>query len=179
MPAKSILFKLQKLAEIMADVEGTSKEIAYQNIQAQIKNYKLDIDGFVNLVKKHLDKQNPGSRFIFFVDEVGQFIGKDVHRMLSLQTIAEGLIDKTDGLASIMVTSQMDIDATLGNLEKQQEYDFSRIQGRFTTRINLTSANADEVIQRRLLEKTRNQERFMLSVWSAKEYHQESIQFWW
>jgi energy-coupling factor transporter ATP-binding protein EcfA2 len=87
---KSILLKLQKLAEIMADMEGISKETAYQNIQTQIKNYKLDIDGFVTLVKNHLDKQEPGSRFIFFVDEVGQFIGKDVHRMLSLQTIAEG-----------------------------------------------------------------------------------------
>lgn len=40
--------------------------------------------------------------------------------MLSLQTIAEGLIDKTDGRASVFVTSQMDIDATLGDLEKQQ-----------------------------------------------------------
>jgi len=166
---KSILLKLQKLAEIMADVEGTTKEIAYQNIQAQIKNYKLDIDGFVNLVKKHLDKQNPGSRFIFFVDEVGQFIGKDVHRMLSLQTIAEGLIDKTDGLASIMVTSQMDIDATLGNLEKQQEYDFSRIQGRFTTRINLTSANADEVIQRRLLEKNEEPKKDLCLVYDQQK----------
>jgi hypothetical protein len=166
---KSILLKLQKLAEIMADVEGTTKEIAYQNIQAQIKNYKLDIDGFVNLVKNHLDKQNPGSRFIFFVDEVGQFIGKDVHRMLSLQTIAEGLIDKTDGLASIMVTSQMDIDATLGNLEKQQEYDFSRIQGRFTTRINLTSANADEVIQRRLLEKNEEPQKELCLVYDQQK----------
>lgn len=150
---KSILLKLQKLAEIMADVEGVSKDTAYQNIQTQIKNYKLDIDGFVKLVKEHLDRQQPGTRFIFFVDEVGQFIGKDVHRMLSLQTIAEGLIDKTEGRASIIVTSQMDIDATLGDLEKQQKYDFSRIQARFTTRISLTSANADEVIQRRLLEK--------------------------
>lgn len=150
---KSILLKLQKLAEIMADVEGASKDTAYQNIQTQIKNYKLDIDGFVKLVKEHLDRQQPGTRFIFFVDEVGQFIGKDVHRMLSLQTIAEGLIDKTEGRASIIVTSQMDIDATLGDLEKQQKYDFSRIQARFTTRISLTSANADEVIQRRLLEK--------------------------
>ena len=166
---KSILLKLQKLAEIMADVENTSKEIAYQNIQVQIKNYKLDIDGFVNLVKKHLDKQQPGSRFIFFVDEVGQFIGKDVHRMLSLQTIAEGLIDKTDGLASIMVTSQMDIDATLGNLEKQQEYDFSRIQGRFTTRINLTSANADEVIQRRLLEKNEKPKKELCLVYDQQK----------
>lgn len=150
---KSILLKQQKLAEILADMEGISKEIAYQNIQTQIKNYKLDIDGFVGLVKTHLEKQQPESRFIFFVDEVGQFIGKDVHRMLSLQTIAEGLIDKTNGRASVIVTSQMDIDATLGDLEKQQKYDFSRIQGRFTTRISLTSANADEVIQRRLLEK--------------------------
>ncbi len=150
---KSILLKLQKLAEIMADVEGVSKDTTYQNIQTQIKNYKLDIDGFVKLVKEHLDRQQPGTRFIFFVDEVGQFIGKDVHRMLSLQTIAEGLIDKTEGRASMIVTSQMDIDATLGDLEKQQKYDFSRIQARFTTRISLTSANADEVIQRRLLEK--------------------------
>ena len=149
----TILLKKQYLAKLLADVDGTSEEVALNNITTQINKYTLDIDGFVALIKAHLEEQTPGSRFIFFVDEVGQFIGKDVHRMLSLQTIAEGLIDKTDGRASIIVTSQMDIDATLGNLEKQQEYDFSRIQGRFTTRINLTSANADEVIQRRLLEK--------------------------
>lgn len=165
----SILLKLQTLAEIMADMDGIAKETAYQNIQAQIKNYKLDIDGFVALVKEHLEEQTPGSRFIFFVDEVGQFIGKDVHRMLSLQTIAEGLIDKTDGRASIMVTSQMDIDATLGNLEKQQEYDFSRIQGRFTTRINLTSANADEVIQRRLLEKKPEPQQQLCQVYEKQK----------
>ena len=149
----TILLKKQNLAKLLADVDGTSVDVALNNITTHINKYTLDIDGFVALIKAHLDEQTPGSRFIFFVDEVGQFIGKDVHRMLSLQTIAEGLIDKTDGRASIFVTSQMDIDATLGNLEKQQEYDFSRIQGRFTTRINLTSANADEVIQRRLLEK--------------------------
>lgn len=149
----AILLKKQNLATLFAEMEGISQADALSNITTQINKYTLDIDGFVALVKDHLEKQAPGSRFIFFVDEVGQFIGKDVHRMLSLQTIAEGLIDKTDGRASIIVTSQMDIDATLGNLEKQQEYDFSRIQGRFTTRINLTSANADEVIQRRLLEK--------------------------
>ena len=165
---KSILLKLQKLAEVMADMEGVSKETAYQNIQTQIKNYKLDIDGFVALVKAHLDK-TPGTRFIFFVDEVGQFIGKDVHRMLSLQTIAEGLIDKTKGRASIIVTSQMDIDATLGDLEKQQKYDFSRIQGRFTTRISLTSANADEVIQRRLLEKNEEPQKLLCKVYDAQK----------
>lgn len=151
---KSILLKLQKLAEIVADIEGIDKVTAEKNIRAQIANFKMDIDSFVTLVKEHLEKQPTSSRFVFFVDEVGQFIGKDVHRMLSLQTIAEGLTDKTDGRAFMVVTSQMDMESTVGDLNAQQSNDFSRIQGRFTTRIYLTSANADEVIQRRLLEKT-------------------------
>ena len=150
---KSILLKLQKLAEVVADIEGIDKATAEKNLRAQISGFKMDIDGFVTIIKAHLAKQPAGSRFIFFVDEVGQFIGKDVHRMLSLQTIAEGLTDKTDGRSFIVVTSQMDMESTLGDLNTQQSNDFSRIQGRFTTRIFLTSANADEVIQRRLLEK--------------------------
>jgi len=165
----SILLKKQNLAKLFAEMEGISETEAQSNITTQISKYTLDIDGFVALVKAHLAEQTPGSRFIFFVDEVGQFIGKDVHRMLSLQTIAEGLIDKTDGRASIIVTSQMDIDATLGNLEKQQEYDFSRIQGRFTTRINLTSANADEVIQRRLLEKNPEPQQLLCQVYDRQK----------
>ena len=165
----SILLKKQNLAKLFAEMEGISEKEAQSNITTQISKYALDIDGFVALVKAHLAEQTPGSRFIFFVDEVGQFIGKDVHRMLSLQTIAEGLIDKTDGRASIIVTSQMDIDATLGNLEKQQEYDFSRIQGRFTTRINLTSANADEVIQRRLLEKNPEPQQLLCQVYDRQK----------
>lgn len=151
---KAIMLKLHKLAEVVAGIEGIDKDTAEKNIRAQITNFKMDIDSFVALVKEHLAKQPQNSRFIFFVDEVGQFIGKDVHRMLSLQTIAEGLTDKTNGRAFIVVTSQMDMESTLGDLNTQQSNDFSRIQGRFTTRIFLTSANADEVIQRRLLEKT-------------------------
>lgn len=165
---KSILLKQQRLAELMADIDGIDQQTAANNIKTQIANYKIDTDGFVSLVKAHLDKQQPGSRFIFFVDEVGQFIGKDVHRMLSLQTIAEGLSDKTDGRSIIIVTSQMDIDATLGNLDKQQQYDFSRIQGRFETRISLTSANADEVIQRRLLEKKPEPQQMLCEVYQRR-----------
>lgn len=172
---KTVLLQLQKLAKIFAEMEGVDEQTAYNNLKSAIDNYKLDTDGFVALVKDHLDKSAPGTRFIFFVDEVGQFIGKDVHRMLSLQTIAEGLVDKTDGRATLMVTSQMDIDATLGNLEKQQEYDFSRIQGRFTTRINLTSANADEVIQRRLLKKEPEPEAELCEIYAGQKNIMKSL----
>lgn len=158
---KSILIKLQNLAEVIADIEGIDKATAEKNLRAQLNGFRMDIDGFVGLVREHLSKQPDGSRFIFFVDEVGQYIGKDVHRMLSLQTIAEGLTDKTGGRAIVVVTSQMDMESTLGDLNKQQSNDFSRIQARFSTRIFLTSRNADEVIQRRLLEKTPEAHRLL------------------
>ncbi|MDE5773720.1 MAG: BREX system P-loop protein BrxC, partial [Muribaculaceae bacterium] len=155
-----ILLKLQRLAEVFAEMEGIDQDTAYKNLKTQIDNYNIDSDGFVKLVKNWLD-EHPGTRLIFFVDEVGQFIGKDVHRMLSLQTIAEGLGDMTGNRATVMVTSQMDIDSTVGDLTARQKYDFSRIQGRFTQRISLTSANADEVIQRRILEKTPDAEKIL------------------
>lgn len=147
-----ILLQLQNLAKVMAKIDNISEDVAYGNLRTQIDHYNIDTDGLAKLIKEHLDKHS-GTRMIFFVDEVGQFIGKDEQRMLSLQTIAESISSQTKGRAIVMVTSQTDIETALGHLDKKKGYDFSRIQARFATRLSLTSANADEVIQRRLLDK--------------------------
>lgn len=51
------------------------------------------------------------------------------------------------------VTSQEDMDKVVGDRTKQQGNDFSKIQARFSTRVKLTSADVEEVIRKRLLEK--------------------------
>ena len=89
---------------------------------------------------------------MFLVDEVGQFIGNDTHLMLNLQTITEQLGTVCQGRAWVVVTSQEDLDAVLGDLKSSKQQDFSKIQGRFKTRLSLSSANVDEVIKRRLLD---------------------------
>src|SRR5699024_5218471 len=86
---------------------------------------------------------------IFLVDEVGQYIGDDVGLMLNLQTVVEDLGTYCGGKAWVIVTSQQDIDS----ITRVKGNDFSKIQGRFKTRISLSSANVDEVIQKRLLDK--------------------------
>src|SRR6202521_4212728 len=73
--------------------------------------------------------------------------------MLNLQTITEQLGTICKGRAWIVVTSQEDIDAVLGEMKTSKANDFSKIQGRFKTRLSLSSANVDEVIQSRLLAK--------------------------
>ena len=69
------------------------------------------------------------------------------------QTIAESLNTKCRGRAWVFVTSQEDMDKVLGDRTKQQGSDFSKIQARFKTRLKLTSADVEEVIRKRLLEK--------------------------
>lgn len=54
----------------------------------------------------------------------------------------------------IIVTSQADMDAVLGEMTSSKANDFSKITGRFKTRLSLSSSNTDEVIQKRLLRKT-------------------------
>ena len=92
-------------------------------------------------------------RLLFMVDEVGQYVnnGRDVSRMLNLQTIVEELGSKAQGLVWVVVTSQEAIDEVVKMAGTS--VDFSKIQGRFTTRLSLSGINADEVIKRRILEK--------------------------
>lgn len=150
---ESIFLNQHELAEIYAEIKSISSEDADRYIDNLINNYKLDIEGFATMVENHIKAQQPGFRLVFCVDEVGQFIAENVKLMLSLQTIAETLSTKTKGQSFLIVTSQNDLNATIGDLGAKQAHDFSRIQGRFSVKIPLTSANADEVIQKRLLQK--------------------------
>jgi hypothetical protein len=116
-------------------------------------SYAVAIEDFADEVKAWLEKQPDGFRLNFFVDEVGQFIGSNTHLMLNLQTIAESLNTKCGGRAWVMVTSQEDMDKVVGDRTRQQGNDFSKIQARFKTRVKLTSADVEEVIRKRLLDK--------------------------
>ncbi|WP_350357503.1 BREX system P-loop protein BrxC [Paraburkholderia fungorum] len=130
--------------------------------------YKINIEGFAALVRAYLDAKGPGHRIIFLIDEVGQFIGKNTQLMLNLQTITEELGTLCKGRAWVIVTSQEDIDATLGEANQARTNDFSKITGRFHTRLSLSSSNTDEVIAQRLLEKTPAAKAELIAIWKAK-----------
>ncbi len=123
-------------------------------IQQYSRDYAVSIEDFADEVKAWLDLQgDPSFRLNFFVDEVGQFIGSDTKLMLNLQTIAESLNTKCTGRSWVFVTSQEDMEKVIGDRSRQQANDFSKIQARFRTRLKLTSADVEEVIRKRLLEK--------------------------
>ena len=113
----------------------------------------MSIEALTNQIRDYANAQAEAHggdfRLLFMVDEIGQFIGSDSNLMLNLQTIVEELGTKCAGRVWVMVTSQEAIDEVT-NIVGQ---DFSKIQGRFNTRLSLSSSSADEVIKRRILEK--------------------------
>ncbi len=111
--------------------------------------YQISIEDFAKRVKAYIGQKGNNHHVVFLVDEIGQYIGEDSKLMLNLQTVTEELGKECMGKAWVIVTSQQDIDS----VTKVKGNDFSKIQGRFDTRLSLSSANVDEVIKKRILEK--------------------------
>jgi len=150
---ETIFLESDNLAKALSSVDGISETSAKDLIDKYEENYSLSIEEFANDVKDYIATKEDNFRLVFFVDEVGQYIGDNTKLMLNLQTIVETLATVCNGQAWVIVTSQSAVDM-LVNANSQMQNDFSKIMGRFKVKLNLTSQNANEVIQKRLLEKT-------------------------
>lgn len=158
-------FYRDDLANALANVTKQSAESSRQWVEQLEKNFSLDVANFCKWVKEYLDT-DPERRVLFFVDEVGQFIGNNTKMMLKLQTITENLGTICEGRAWVVVTSQEDIDSVLGEM-KASSQDFSKIQGRFE-RLSLSSSNTNEVIEKRLLEKNADARSYLSKLFDEK-----------
>lgn len=133
----------------LTKVTSMSEESARNWFENGVNNFEISIEKFSKDVKEYIAQRGDNFHLIFLVDEIGQYIGDSRQLMLNLQTLAEDLGTHCSGKVWIMVTSQESIDSIV----KVKGDDFSRIQGRFDTRLSLSSISVDEVIKKRILEK--------------------------
>ncbi|MFJ7848157.1 BREX system P-loop protein BrxC [Peribacillus sp. NPDC097224] len=145
----SFYFDADFVIGALTKVTDMSEESARNWFENGVNNFEISIEKFSKDVKEYIDEKGPNFHLIFLVDEIGQYIGDSRNLMLNLQTLAEDLGTHAHGKVWIMVTSQESIDSIV----KVKGDDFSRIQGRFDTRLSLSSISVDEVIKKRILEK--------------------------
>ena len=145
----AIDFIQDELVEALSVIGFMSEDAARNWCEKATEPYALSIDRFAALIKKYIDGKGKNHHLIFLVDEIGQYVGDDTDLMLNLQTVTEDLGTACGGKAWVIVTSQQDIDS----ITKVKGRDFSKIQGRFDTRLSLSSADVAEVIRKRILDK--------------------------
>ena len=167
--------KLQKFRDRVEELEGASWDDAVAGIdlaqdlfvQALVEQgvmseesarswcdrvgeeYSISTEDFAKLVRKHIESKGNDHHVVFCVDEVGQYIGDDSNMMLDLQTLEHDLAVQCHGKAWILVTAQEAID----KIQVVNNVDFSKIQGRFDTRLSLSSSDVAEVVKKRILKK--------------------------
>lgn len=154
-----------KIVKTIVAMDFMSEEAARNWCKNAKGNYDLSIEKFVSLVKDYCEQKGPNHHVIFLVDEIGQYIADDTQLMLNLQTIVEDLGTACKGKAWVIVTSQEDIDS----ITKTKGNDFSKIQGRFDTRLSLSASNVDEVIRKRILKKNEIAESALKLLYEQKE----------
>ncbi|WP_186343071.1 BREX system P-loop protein BrxC [Allochromatium palmeri] len=147
------LLESRNIAKAYAQVTGNAESEAVGILDKYRSEYRVSIEDFAEKVLAYLESQSPDFRLNFFVDEVGQYVAENVKLMTNLQTVAESLATKCRGRAWVIVTAQEDMNTVVGEFNRQQGNDFSKIQARFANRMKLTSADVAEVIQKRLLMK--------------------------
>ena len=143
-------FIQDSVVDALVSMDFMSEAAARNWCEKAVEPYTISIEDFAKRVKSYIDRKGNNHHVVFLVDEIGQYIGEDSKLMLNLQTVTEELGKECVGKAWVIVTSQQDIDS----ITKVKGNDFSKIQGRFDTRLSLSSANVDAVIKKRILEKT-------------------------
>lgn len=158
-------FFKDRVVKTLVVMDYMSLDTANDWARYTINAYEISISSFAEMVKEYLDSKEEKHHMVFLVDEMGQYIGDNSELMLNLQTITENLGTMCQGRSWVIVTSQQDIDS----ITEVKGRDFSKIQGRFDTRISLTSANVDEVIKLRILDKTQTANETLSVLYENKE----------
>lgn len=159
----SFAFFEDDIVEVLQSVLGMSEQAARNWFNGEETN-ELSIAQLVADIKEYVGGKDKNFRLLFMVDEVGQYIGDDGDLMMNLQSLAEEIGTRCMGKVWVMVTSQEAIDSVV----HISGDDFSKIQGRFDTRLSLSSSSVDEVIKKRVLAKTEGADQLLRMVYDKE-----------
>ena len=150
----------------LQEVLGISEQAA-SNWFNGTETVETSIAQLVSEIKEYVDSKPSDFRLMFMADEVGQYVGGDTDLLLNLQSLVEKIGSECGGKVWVFCTGQEAIDEII----KARENEFSRIQARFSkdNRLSLSSSSVDEVIQKRILQKTEEAERELEEVYDAND----------
>jgi hypothetical protein len=113
-------------------------------------------DRIVELMKRRM----PGKSLMFVVDEVGQFVARDIQKMLDLQAVVQQLGVKGRGKHWIVITSQEKLNEIVSGLDNRG-IELARLMDRFPLQVHLEPSDISEVTSKRVLSKNSGAETLL------------------
>jgi hypothetical protein len=147
-----VAFALSEASRVLHALEPDTYPMADSWVRA-VKN-KTDITPgkLAERANELMKRRRPGQSLMFVVDEVGQFVARDVQKMLDLQAIVQNLGVRGRGRHWLVVTSQEKLGELVGGLDDKR-IELARLIDRFPQQVHLEPSDISEVTSRRVLHK--------------------------
>ncbi|QRK08524.1 BREX system P-loop protein BrxC [Archangium violaceum] len=147
-----VAFALSEASRVLHSLDPDTYPVADSWVKA-VKN-KADITPgkLAERAGELMKRRKPGLSLIFVVDEVGQFVARDVQKMLDLQAIVQQLGVKGRGKHWVVVTSQEKLGELVSGLD-DKKIELARLMDRFPLQVHLEPSDISEVTSRRVLSK--------------------------
>lgn len=145
-----IAFAVQQASRVMHELEPATYATVDSWRESALK--RADVSPG-DLAKRGMDlmrRRRPGKTLLFVVDEVGQFVARDVQKMLDLQAVVQNLGRIGRGKMWLVVTSQEKLTELVGGLDDKR-VELARLMDRFPLQVHLEPADISEVTSRRVL----------------------------
>lgn len=107
---------------------------------------------FADRVVELMARRKKGHSLLIVVDEVGQFVARDVQKMLDLQAIVQQLGLRGRGKFWTVVTSQEKLSELVSGLD-DKKIELARLMDRFPLQVHLEPSDISEVTSKRVLQK--------------------------
>jgi hypothetical protein len=147
-----VAFALSEASRVLHSLDPDTYPVADSWVKA-VKN-KADITPgkLAERAGELMKRRKPGRSLMFVVDEVGQFVARDVQKMLDLQAIVQSLGVRGRGKHWVVVTSQEKLGELVSGLD-DKKIELARLMDRFPLQVHLEPSDISEVTSRRILSK--------------------------
>jgi len=149
-----VAIALSQASRVMSVLDPATYPSADSWVKAARLRADISPNLFAQRCKALTERRCPGKSLLFVIDEVGQFVARDVNKMLDLQGIVQALGRVGRGKFWIVVTSQEKLTELVGGLEDKR-VELARLMDRFPQdlQVHLEPSDISEVTSKRVLSK--------------------------
>lgn len=149
-----VALAMQQASRVMHELEPET----FTTVDSWRESVKNRADITPNLLAERclelMKRRRPQCSLVFVIDEVGQFVARDVQKMLDLQALVQSLGRVGRGKMWLVVTSQEKLSELVGGLDDAR-VELARLMDRFPQplQVHLEPSDISEVTSKRVLSK--------------------------
>ena len=153
-----IAIAVQHASRVMHEMEPDTYPTADSWRESALERADITPGDLAKRGMELMNRRSPGKTLLFVVDEVGQFVARDVQKMLDLQAVVQNLGRIGRGKMWIVVTSQEKLTELVSGLDDKR-VELARLMDRFPLQVHLEPADISEVTSKRVLSKNADAEK--------------------